>query len=479
MKSPTNLRLLLFIAGLEFYASILCAQPVFQRAIGAEGYEKGSVIRQLSDGGFIIGGETDRSFGLQESDMLMVRTDQIGNVVWTQTYGGAEREVVNDVLQAADLGFVALAEKYQPNKKEGEFMTVLKTDVSGNLQWKKMFDEDGNETEGFSMAATPDGNYIIAGIIKKMNVASGAFFSVGGETQRLFLLKIDGNGNKVWSRKLSVSGYATTGVSVIVARDGSYVVTGNIARRASDQSEMAGRIENVSENEERNMLLAKIRPDGSLAWAKEYAANRITAGFSLVEKSEGGFMVVGIATIGSTSNIDIFAMSLSNEGNIQWAKTIGTPAFETVSDVLQTSDGGFVISGTTESEGPAYDDALLIKLSHRGILLWAKTIGGKSLEYGSKMALSEDGIFLTGEVSSPPSESFDVMLLKMDLEGNSGCFSRNIQLSPVDFQIVMKAVEGAATTEVEKGNTPPDFRKTDINNINGQSRLVRMKNLCN
>src|SRR6185503_1808426 len=104
--------------------------------------------------------------GLKESDMLMIRTDKDGNTLWTQTYGGPEREVINEVVQASDRGFIAVAEKYQPNKKEGEFLTLLKTDFSGNLVWKKIFDEGGNETEGFSMAATPDGNFIITGIVK-------------------------------------------------------------------------------------------------------------------------------------------------------------------------------------------------------------------------------------------------------------------------------------------------------------------------
>jgi len=65
---------------------------------------------------------------------------------------------------------------------EGEYLTLIKTDASGNLNWKKIFDEGGNETEGVCyIAATPDGNYII---------------TMRGEDQSLFLLKVDGSGKK-------------------------------------------------------------------------------------------------------------------------------------------------------------------------------------------------------------------------------------------------------------------------------------------
>src|SRR5580704_12518146 len=99
-------RLALYILPLSFCCfQFLSAQPVFQHAIGAEGFEKGSSVRLLPDGGFILGGET-QSYGLPERDMLLIRTDSTGHVLWTQSYGGPEREVINDVVQIPDLGYM-------------------------------------------------------------------------------------------------------------------------------------------------------------------------------------------------------------------------------------------------------------------------------------------------------------------------------------------------------------------------------------
>ncbi len=458
------------------------AQGTFQSAIGVEGFEKGTALRLLPDGGFIVGGETEVSFGLQESDLLMIRTDAGGNAIWTRTFGGPEREVINDIVQTTDLGFMALGEKYQPDRKEGEALAILKTDASGSLMWKKMFDEDGNETEGFGMAATPDRNYIITGIVKNMNMVSNAFFNSGGEGQSLYLLKVDEAGNKIWSRRFNLAsspGAATTGVSVIAARDGSYIVTGNISRSGGTEHPDERQAQPASGSEARNMLLAKVSPGGSLLWAKEYSANRITAGFAVIEKKEGGFLVAGIATADESNNLDICVLSLSENGTVQWAKTLGGAKFESVSDVAQMPDGGFVICGMTASYGNGFDDALLFKIANNGTLLWAKAIGGKNIENGTRMALTADGIVITGEVSSVPSESFDVLLLKSDLSGNSGCLSTGITLDARDFEPVSKGIEGLTSVEVKPGTIPPDFKRADINNVSGRSRQMRIKKLCN
>jgi len=454
------------------------AQVPFQKAFGTEGFEKGSAIRQLSDGGFIIGGET-QSYGLTETDMLLIRTDATGNVQWTKTYGGPEREVVNDVVQMPDRGFLFVAEKYQPNKKEGEFLTLAKTDASGNLAWKKIYDEGGNETEGFSMAATPDENYVITGIVKKMSVVSSAFFTMSGEDQNLYLIKVDKSGNKVWSRCLNSSSgdVASTGTSVIVAKDGSYIATGNITKKGKTDKKLEKPVESVSEDESRNMLLIKVKPDGSLAWANEYSANRITAGFSVIEKQEGGFLVAGIATPDATNNVDYFIMSLAADGSLLWAKTFGGPKFDPVSDVWQTADGGFMVSGTTHSYGAGSSDILIFKTDNSGNLLWAKTYGGESGEYGARMVLTADGIAMTGQVSMGK-ESFDVMLLKTDLNGNSVCWGKNAALDSKKFPVISRRIEGASMIGVEQGITPPNFKRADVNNISQQSREARTKNIC-
>ncbi|MDZ4844096.1 MAG: hypothetical protein SH857_00955 [Chitinophagales bacterium] len=464
------------LVAVSFYSfSIAFAQGNFQKAFGIEGFEKGSALKQLPDGGFIIGGET-QSYGLQETDMLLMRTDAGGNLQWSKTYGGPEREVINDVVLMNDNGFLFLAERYQPDKKEGEFLTLGKTDGSGKLLWKKIIDESGNETEGFSMNATSDGNYIITGITRKLNIVSTAFFNVTDRNPKLYLLKVDGNGNKIWSRCLLVSDakISTTGNSVITAKDGSYIITGNISR--SEISDAGKSADDAGNSDSRNMLLLKVNTDGSLAWANEYGANRVTAGFRVIEKQDGGFVVVGIATPDNTNNVDYFMMSIAADGALQWSKTFGGAKFDAVSDVSQTTDGGFLVSGSTNSFGAGASDVLLFKTDAKGNVLWAKTYGSESGEYGAQLSLTANGIALTGQVSMGK-ESYDVLLLKTDASGNAGCLGANAAVVGKNFSVTAKKITNASTTGIEPVNNP-NYKKPDANNIGQQGREVRAKNIC-
>jgi len=442
-----------------------------------ESFEKGSAVKVLPDGSMIISGETENP-AAQERDMMLMRTDSNGNLLWINTYGGPERETVNDVLQTADRGFLMVAEKYQPHKQEGENMTMLKTDKDGRMLWSKLYDEGGNETEGFSLQATPDKGYVVAGMVKNMSMVSSAFFTMSAEDQGMYLMKVDANGNQLWSRKFDYGeqGVSSTGTSVIVARDATYIVAGNVAKQGRTDKKIDKPARNVNMQDMRNMLLTKVKPNGTLQWAREYISNTITMAYTVIEKREGGFLVVGNTNV-TKDNLDIFSMSLAADGSVQWAKTFGGPKFESVADVVQTPDGGFVVSGVTESFGSGSMDVLTFKTDGKGTLLWAKTYGGKNEDYPSRMALTRDGIITVGATASGKSESFDVLLMKSDWNGNCNNFSKDVTLSMSSFLPDSRKIEKAGMKKIEQGVYPPNMKKPDVKNIVENKRQARVKNL--
>ncbi len=461
---------------LVLFAATTYAQP-FQKAIGLSSFEKGAAVQALPDGGFIIAGETENP-SAEERDMLLLRVDSSGNLLWSKTYGGPERETVNDVVRTRDNGLLLTSEKYQPDKQEGENLTLIKTDANGNLQWKKIFDEGGNETEGFSMQPTPDKGYILTGMVKNMSVVSSAFFNMSAEDQGLYMLKLDENGNALWSRRFSYGegNTASTGTSVIVAKDGSYLAAGNIARQGRTDRKIEKPAQTVNMEDVRNVLLIKVKPNGSLQWAREYKANRLTVGYSVIEKKEGGFLLAGNTSI-SKGNLDIFLMNLDKEGNVIWSKTFGGSGFESLADVLQTPDGGFVVSGMTQSSGAGSIDVLNFKVDKEGNLQWAKTYGGESEDYPSRILITKDGIVVVGTTASFGSRSFDVLFFKTDFNGNSGNLSKEAKLSIADLRPVSTKIEKAEMKKVEQGVFPPNMKLPDVNNIIENNVSARVKNL--
>jgi outer membrane protein assembly factor BamB len=226
------------------------------------------------------------------------------------------------------------------------------------------------------------------------------------------------------------------------------------------------------------MLFAKVKPNGTLHWAMEYEANQISMGYSVIEKKEGGFLVLGNTNISKT-DLEIFIMSIDENGKMLWAKTYGGLKFESAADIVETPDGGFVATGITESFGSGASDVLLFKIDAKGNILWSKTYGGKNEEYPSKIALAKDGIVVVGSSASFNSESFDVLLFKTDWNGNSECLGNNTILNVKNFQPVSEKIEKAEMKKVEQGVTPPNMKKADTQNITEYKREVRTKKICN
>lgn len=454
----------------------LSAQPI-QKAIGGEGFEKGSAIKPLPGGGFIITGETE-SYGLKERDMLLMRTDSNGNVLWVNTFGGPERETVNDVIQMNDGGFLVAAEKYQPNQQEGENLTLLKTDVNGTIVWKKTYDEGGNETEGFSLQKTADNNYIIGGMTKSMTMVSGTFFTMRSEDQSVYLLKIDEKGNKLWSRRFNYGGenVSSTATSVVVMRDGSYLVAGNVAKQGKTDKKIEKPAQQVNTSDVRNVLLLKVKANGTLAWAREIEANKITMGFSVIETKSGGMLVAG-NTLAAIGGMETFLMLLDSKGNLQWSKTYGAAKFESVADVVEMPDGGFAVSAMTHSFGNNISDVLLFKTDAAGNLQWAKTYGGNNEEYPAKLVLHNNSLIMVGSTASG-SQGFDILLLKTGLKGEGSCIGKDVKLVSANLKATVKVVTNAKTEGVEQGIVPPNMKRPNASNIEQTRRTAKSNQLC-
>ena len=105
-----------------------------------------------------------------------------------------------------------------------------------------------------------------------------------------------------------------------------------------------------------------------------------------------------------------------------WTSTFGGSEGDFGNFVLQTMDGGYIITGGTNSYGNENEDILFIKTDDQGIEEWDQTFGGGNDEYGYSVQQTEDGGYIiTGHTLSPGGYS-DVLLIKTDLEGNNEGF---------------------------------------------------------
>jgi len=98
------------------------------------------------------------------------------------------------------------------------------------------------------------------------------------------------------------------------------------------------------------------------------------AGNSLIQTSDGGYAIAGTTSSFGAGEADVYVVKLDANGNLQWTKTIGGESDDRGFSLIQTSDGGYAIAGATNSfsAGGVY----VVKLDANGNLQWTKTIGG-------------------------------------------------------------------------------------------------------
>ena len=153
---------------------------LWTKAFGGVNDEQVYYVRQISDNGYILTGWTN-SFGAGGDDIYLIKTDAIGNLLWTKTFGKNFQENSYSVEQTSDNGHVIVG--YSPDSTTSSNVYLIKTDSNGNLLWTKTFGGAIDDI-GYSIQQTYDNCLIIAG-------RSNSFGSAG----HVYLIKTDSVGN--------------------------------------------------------------------------------------------------------------------------------------------------------------------------------------------------------------------------------------------------------------------------------------------
>lgn len=193
--------------------------------------------------------------------------------------------------------------------------------------------------------------------------------------------------------------------SVVQDTDNGYVVTGYA------QGVGAGKYD---------IFLAKFNEKGPLNWGKVLGGADDDVGNSVILSSDGGYVVAGYTeSFGViTGGADALLMKFNNVGVLQWAKTLGGTYWDTASAVVQANDGGYTLTGFTESFGASMIDILLAKFNSAGVVQWTKAIGGSDWDVGNSIARTYDnGYVVTGWTGSFGEVGQVLFLMKFNSAG--------------------------------------------------------------
>ncbi|KPK67201.1 hypothetical protein AMJ82_11085, partial [candidate division TA06 bacterium SM23_40] len=167
---------------------------LWTRTYGGNEYEYAKALDTTGDGGYVVAGHTE-SFGAGNGDVYLVKTDSSGDTVWTRAYGGPEIDWAESVERTDDGGYV-IAGSTESFGAGNPDVYLIKTDAVGDTLWTRTYGGTGYD-HGRSVAQTDDGGYIIAG-------QTGSF---GAPGYNVYLVKTNGAGDTLWTRTYGGSDY--------------------------------------------------------------------------------------------------------------------------------------------------------------------------------------------------------------------------------------------------------------------------------
>ncbi|KKH97277.1 hypothetical protein EO95_16555 [Methanosarcina sp. 1.H.T.1A.1] len=371
--------------------SVASAKPApeieWQKLLGGSGDDFAVGAQQISDGSYIVVGQSNSTDGdvtgnHGKDDYWVVKLDTERNIEWQKCLGGSDKDGARDIQQTSDGGYIVTGSSYSTDG-----------DVTGNHgkddYWVVKLDPKGNiDWQKCLGGSGYDFAYSIQQTSDGGYIVAGHSDSKDGDVTEnhgkddYWVVKLDTKGNIDWQKCLGGSGYDFA-YSIQQTSDGGYIVAGHSDSKDGD---VAG---NHGIND---YWVVKLDTKGNIDWQKGLGGSISDCAYSVQQTSDGGYIVAGMSDSNdgdvneNHGSSDCWVVKLDTEGNIEWQKCLGGSGGDGALSVQQNFDGSYIVVGWSDSKdgnvtgNHGKSDDLIVELDTSGNVIWQKYLGGNSSE---------------------------------------------------------------------------------------------------
>ncbi len=323
------------------------------------------------------------------------------NIEWSRVYGGSKSEIANAVFATADNGCITTGYTLSSNSD------VTNNKGKGDIWLTKLSTTGAKQWAksiggaGFDVAAAVQQTPDGGYIVVGHTDSSDADINLNCAKQDIVLIKLSATGNIQWTENMGGIG-VDYATDLVVNTDGTYVLSGYTYSDFNNNSDM-GRPDG---------MIVKIDATGNVLWGNTFGGASTDMFYDIEATSDGGYILSG-TTMSNDGDIstnkglfDAWIIKTNATGNLQWSKTFGGSEYDYANAITSDGANGYVFAGWTASNdgdiqtNKGGKDYWILKLNNSGTKVWSKTFGGSYHDEAKSILLTNDGGFLIGGKSN-------------------------------------------------------------------------------
>ena len=362
----------------------LLFQLILTKCIGGAENDKLISIIQTSDGGYVAVGITESNNGdisdnHGSKDGWIIKVDSEGNLIWSRCFGGSNNDNFFSIYETNNgdylIAGITSSKDNDISDNHGKYDGwIMEVSSTGNKLWSKCF--GGNVNDYLSDIIQTSDGFVAVGC----SASNSGDILINHGDRDGWIIKVDTNGNKVWSKTFGGSAYDS--LSNIIRTSDGFVAVGYTESNDGDLSDNHGF---------KDGWILKINEVGNKVWSKCFGGNGNDYLNSIVQASDG-YIAAGSTfsngeyISGHHGGEDGWILKIDEVGNPVWSKCFGGSIDDTLNGIIQATDGGYMAVGNVWSTDGDFSgnhnltDSCLIKVNSVGDKEWLKCFGGNSLD---------------------------------------------------------------------------------------------------